>query len=175
MTAKAPSHRQPLSFAFLVLLAALSLTSACASRSSPPRFPGAIPAAKPPSGSDAARQVAETALELQGTPYRNGGTEVSGFDCSGLVQYVFAQHGVALPRSVREQFQAGLAVERTALVPGDLVFFTTTARGATHVGIVVADDTFVHAPSERGTVRIERLSADYWTRRYVGARRIPMP
>jgi cell wall-associated NlpC family hydrolase len=76
---------------------------------------------------------------------------------------------------VRDQFQSGLAVPRAALVPGDLVFFATTGTGATHVGIVVGDDQFVHAPSERGAVRAERLSADYWSRRYLGARRILMP
>ena len=156
------------------LLATLLLASACASRSSPPRFPGAIRPPRP-SPADAGARVAATARRLEGTPYRNGGSDTSGFDCSGLVQYVFAQQGVALPRSVREQFQAGLAVPRTALVAGDLVFFSTTAPGATHVGIIVEDDWFVHAPSGRGVVRTERLSADYWSRRYIGARRILIP
>ncbi len=155
-----------------VALIAAVLVTACASRSAPPRFPGAIlpPRSAPRSGAT----IVDTAVRLEGSPYRSGGTDPSGFDCSGLVQYVFAQNGVALPRNVRDQFQAGLAVPREALVPGDLVFFSTTAPGATHVGIVVdaTQAAFVHAPSERGVVRLERLNADYWARRYVGARRI---
>jgi len=162
-----------MSWLFLVLVAAMLVPPACASRGTPPpRFPGAIRPPRPPSSG--AATVVDTAVRLEGTPYRNGGTDTSGFDCSGFVQYVFAQHGVTLPRSVRDQFQAGLAVPRSALIPGDLVFFSTTARGASHVGIVVdaKDGTFVHAPSERGVVRVERLDADYWSKRYVGARRI---
>lgn len=159
---------------FFALLAATILASACASRGTPPRFPGAIRSPRP-SPSEAGARVADTALRLEGTPYRNGGSDKSGFDCSGLVQYVFARHGVKLPRSVRDQFQAGLAVPRQSLVAGDLVFFSTTAPGATHVGIIVRDDWFVHAPSGRGVVRTERLGADYWSRHYIGARRILIP
>jgi cell wall-associated NlpC family hydrolase len=156
----------------VALVAVALLGSACASRGTPPRFPGAIRPPQP--SSPGAQSIGETARRLEGTPYRNGGSDLSGFDCSGLVQYVFARHGVALPRSVRDQFQSGLAVPRSSLVAGDLVFFSTTAPGATHVGIIVdgKDGSFVHAPSERGVVRVERLSADYWTRRYIGARRI---
>jgi cell wall-associated NlpC family hydrolase len=156
----------------LLLIAATAVSSGCASHGTPPRFPGAI---RPPAPSSAgAASVVETALRLEGTPYRNGGADASGFDCSGFVQFVFARHGVTLPRDVRDQFQAGLAVPRSALIPGDLVFFSTTAPGATHVGIVVdvKDGSFIHAPSQRGSVRIERLGAEYWSRRYVGARRI---
>jgi cell wall-associated NlpC family hydrolase len=101
-----------------------------------------------------------------------GGTDPTGFDCSGFVQYVFAKHGVSLPRDVREQFVAGHAVARDAMATGDLVFFTTVTEGASHVGIVVEGDWFVHAPSARGVVRLDRLSAPYWSQRYIGARRV---
>lgn len=165
-------RRQRIRWLLVVLAAATVVPSACASRNPPPRFPGAI--RNPVRSAPGAASVVETALRLEGTPYRNGGSDPSGFDCSGLVQYVFAQHGVSLPRNVRDQFQAGLAVPRTALIAGDLVFFSTTAPGPTHVGIVVdaKERTFLHAPSERGAVRVESLAADYWNRRYVGARRI---
>ena len=168
-----------------VLLAAALTASACARRGGPPpRFPGAIapparpagappvPPSEPAADAGAARLIATDALMLQGSPYRNGGTTPDGFDCSGLVQYVFGRHGISLPRSVRDQFAAGQAVARDALAAGDLVFFTTVSAGASHVGIVVEQDWFVHAPSERGVVRLDRLSATYWTQRYVGARRV---
>jgi cell wall-associated NlpC family hydrolase len=116
--------------------------------------------------------VLATALALQGSPYRNGGGDPSGFDCSGFVQYVFALHGRALPREVQAQFRIGTAVDRDAVQPGDLVFFETVAHGPSHVGIALGGDRFVHAPSSRGVVRIERYSTSYWARRWVGARRL---
>jgi cell wall-associated NlpC family hydrolase len=116
--------------------------------------------------------LSSTALSLRGAPYRSGGADPSGFDCSGFVRYVFGQHGVAMPREVKEQYRGGAGVDRTSLEPGDLVFFTTTAPGASHVGIVVGGDQFVHAPSERGVVRVESLAAQYWASRFIGARRV---
>ena len=116
--------------------------------------------------------VSGTALSLRGTPYRNGGADPGGFDCSGFVFYVFAQHGLSVPRTVAEQYQQGGSVAPTDLQAGDLVFFTTTAPGASHVGIVVGGDSFVHAPSASGVVRVERLGAAYWASRFIGARRL---
>lgn len=114
-----------------------------------------------------------TALSLRGAPYRNGGVDPArGFDCSGFVQYVYAQHGVAMPREVREQFRVGKKVDKDELEPGDLVFFSTVSPGASHVGIVIGGDQFVHAPSERGVVRVESLGQRYWATRYIGAKRI---
>jgi len=116
--------------------------------------------------------ISSTALSLRGTPYRDGGTDPSGFDCSGFVKYVFEQHGVEMPREVREQYERGNEVEVNDLAPGDLVFFTTLAPGASHVGILIGGDQFIHAPSSAGVVRVEHLSAQYWSNRFVGARRI---
>jgi cell wall-associated NlpC family hydrolase len=113
-----------------------------------------------------------TALSLRGSPYRFGGDDPNGFDCSGFVQYVYEQHGVAMPREVREQFRVGKTVGRDRLEPGDLVFFSTVAPGASHVGIMIGGDQFIHAPSERGVVRVESLSAQYWASRFVGAKRV---
>ena len=117
-------------------------------------------------------EIVQTALMLRGAPYRNGGTDPSGFDCSGFVQWVFAQVGVALPREVRDQFRVGATVDRDEVQPGDLVFFETVTRGASHVGIALGSDTFIHAPSSNGVVRVERYTSEYWKKRYVGARRI---
>jgi len=134
--------------------------------------PAAPPVATPPLG-DALPAVVTTALTLRGTPYRNGGSQPSvGFDCSGLVQWVFAQHGTVLPRDVRQQFEAGRTIDAGDLKAGDLVFFETVSKGASHVGIAIGGDEFVHAPSARGVVRVERLSATYWSKRWVGARRL---
>ena len=113
-----------------------------------------------------------TAMSLRWAPYRMGGDNPSGFDCSGFVRYVYQQHGVAMPREVREQFRVGKTVDRGRLAPGDLVFFSTVAPGASHVGIVIGGDQFVHAPSERGVVRVENLSSQYWASRYIGAKRV---
>ncbi|MDH4067175.1 MAG: C40 family peptidase [Acidobacteriota bacterium] len=133
----------------------------------PPAGPGTHTPGSAPDG----YALTSTALALRGAPYRNGGASPEGFDCSGFVQYVFGQHGVALPRETREQFRTGRRVTRDKLEPGDLVFFTTVAPGASHVGIMIGGDQFVHAPSARGVVRVERLSTDYWRRRFIGARR----
>ena len=113
-----------------------------------------------------------TALELLGRPYRSGGSDPTGFDCSGFTQYVFAQHGIALPREVKNQSRIGMPVKREELAPGDLVFFATIKPGASHVAIALGGDAFVHAPSSTGVVRVEPLSARYWSQRLVGARRI---
>jgi len=111
-------------------------------------------------------------MKLRGVPYRNGGSDPSGFDCSGFVQWVFARNGVLLPREVREQYGTGQKIDLRELQPGDLVFFRTVSRGASHVGLVIGADQFVHAPNSTGVVRVERLTATYWARRFVGARRI---
>jgi cell wall-associated NlpC family hydrolase len=117
-------------------------------------------------------RIAATALEFRGVPYRNGGTTPSGFDCSGLVRYVFAQYGREMPRQARDQFDAGKRIGRDDVRAGDLVFFDTSG-GVSHVGIALDGEEFVHAPNSRGVVRVERLATDYWRRRFVGARRVP--
>jgi cell wall-associated NlpC family hydrolase len=146
----------------------------------PPEPPSPPPAGGKPSGAPVPPRkgpadgyaLSSTALSLRGAPYRNGGADPNGFDCSGFVRYVFGQHGVPLPREVREQYREGKQVDRSRLEPGDLVFFSTTGPGASHVGIAVGGDQFVHAPSERGVVRVEALSAQYWNSRFLGAKRV---
>jgi cell wall-associated NlpC family hydrolase len=120
----------------------------------------------------ASSAIIDTAMQLRGVPYRNGGSDPSGFDCSGFVQWVFARNGVLLPREVREQYGAGQKIELRQVRPGDLVFFETVSHGASHVGLVIGADQFVHAPSSTGVVRVERFTTSYWAKRFVGARRI---
>jgi len=169
----------------LFVLMALS-AAACASSGNPrPRpFPGAPPPPEttpsPPAGPSvvvspapvASSAIIDTAMKLRGVPYRNGGSDPSGFDCSGFVQWVFARNGVLLPREVREQYGAGQKIELRQVRPGDLVFFETVSHGASHVGLVIGADQFVHAPSSTGVVRVERFTTSYWAKRFVGARRI---
>ena len=82
--------------------------------------------------------LVKTALSLTGVPYRDGGSDPSGFDCSGFVEYVFAAHGVPMPRTVAGQFRLGQHIAADALAAGDLVFFSTIAPGASHVGIAIS-------------------------------------
>jgi peptidoglycan DL-endopeptidase CwlO len=158
----------------LVALVA-ALVAGCASGGGRPR-PFPTPGERAPSAAPAAPRapgVIRTALDLVGTPYRNGGTDPSGFDCSGYIAYVFASEGVTLPRTVEDLYRATVPVDEASARPGDLVFFTTVTRGPSHVGLALGDGTFVHAPSSRGVVRVERLDARYWRQRFLGARRVP--
>lgn len=121
-----------------------------------------------------ANSVLMRALSLVGTPYVWGGnTPESGFDCSGLVNYVFRDMlNLRLPRTSRElSALSAPSVESHALSTGDLVFFAN-GGSVTHVGIYVGDGRFIHAPRSGGTVRMERLDGRYWQARYAGARRV---
>ena len=144
-----------------------------ARKSSPPPAHRAWPVVEaddPPS----ATAVLMRAIGLVGTPYRYGGnTPESGFDCSGLVTYVFRDMlDVRLPRTSRELADVqGPKIEPRRLAPADLVFFGS--RGTvTHVGIYVGEGRFVHAPSTGGTVRLDHLDGAYWRDHYTGAKRV---
>jgi|RhiMethySRZTD1v2_1073278.scaffolds.fasta_scaffold02846_10 cell wall-associated NlpC family hydrolase len=166
-------------------------TAGCAARGAasgpaPRPFPGApnppvtrdAPAASDrPDSSGIPPELISTALALRGTQYRNGGSEPSrGFDCSGFVQWVYAQHGTALPRETREQYALGKKIGEDDVQPGDLVFFETVSKGPSHVGIAIGGGEFVHAPSSRGVVRVESYAkSEYWADRWIGARRIASP
>ncbi|MEL1265182.1 C40 family peptidase [Pseudoxanthomonas putridarboris] len=124
------------------------------------------------------QSVLQRALALMGTPYRWGGTSPdSGFDCSGLVGYVFRTAlGIELPRVSREmaaKADAELVKNREELRQGDLVFFGLKGR-VNHVGIYVGEGRFLHSPSRGKDVRVDSLVTGYWANRYMQARRIPM-
>ncbi len=110
------------------------------------------------------------AMRFLGVPYAFGGTSAGGFDCSGFVQHVYAMLGLHLPRTADAQYTEGMRV-RGALVRGDLVFFETYSAGASHVGIYLGNDEFVHASSSRG-VTVSSLHERYWSARYLGAKRL---
>jgi len=119
-----------------------------------------------------ARRVTAAALHYLGTPFVWGGTSPAGVDCSGLVYLVYAPYVPHLPRLSYDQWTIGTAVERSALVPGDLVFFATDGMGASHVGIYIGDGQFVHPAASARRVVIDRLDGLYYASHYLGARRV---
>lgn len=155
-----------------VALAAL-LLAACSSRA--PVEPVVV-APVPQQYPGTAEDVLFTALGLVGTPYRYGGnTPDGGFDCSGLISYVYrGAAGVALPRTTGEMnAMRGTTISRDALQAGDLLFFATSGgRRVSHAAIYVGEGRFVHAPSSGGTVRLDSLSNRYWQKNYLSAKRV---
>ena len=118
------------------------------------------------------KAVIKTAKSYLGVPYKFGGTTPKAFDCSGYLQYVFAQNGISIPRTADEQYKLGRRTTGSnQLVPGDLVFFTTYEPGASHCGLYLGNDEFIHASSSKG-VRIDKLSNSYWAPRYYGGKHI---
>jgi cell wall-associated NlpC family hydrolase len=115
--------------------------------------------------------VAAKALGQLGAPYRLGGADPAGFDCSGLVQWAFAAAGVAVPRTTEEQFHWFQAVPREDLQPGDLVFFRLPQA---HVGIYLGAGEFVHAPASGRTVERARLDSPWFILGFAGGGRAPL-
>ncbi len=117
--------------------------------------------------------LVRTAIAYRGTPYRYGSTGGGSFDCSGFTRFVYSKGGVSLPHSAKEQFHQGHSVSRSALKPGDLVFFHTVTSGISHVGIYAGNGRFVHASSRRsGGVRVDNLDSGYYSSAFRGARRV---
>lgn len=113
----------------------------------------------------------ETIAPLVGIKYKYGGTTTNGFDCSGFTSYVFRKLGLELPRSSKEQYNVGVKIAKEDLQPGDLVFFNTSGKGVSHVGIYVGDGKFAHASTSKG-VTFTAMTDKYYAKRYLGARRV---
>jgi len=150
---------------FVMLLLSASILFGCASTPKPtPQTPS--PKA------NINLQVVRDALSLKGISYQYGEeTPEQGFDCSGFVQYVYGRHGVNLPRTAYEMATLLPALDETLREPGDLVFFNTTGRPYSHVGIYIGRNRFVHASSAQGEVLVSELDTPYWSKHYLGMRR----
>jgi len=124
-------------------------------------------------GAEPVRERAvRVAKKMLNIPYAWGGTSLTGMDCSGFVWKVFAMLEVPLPRSAREQYQVGRGVDRDNLLVGDLVFFRTYAEYPSHVGIYLGNNQFIHMSSKSRYVKISPVDHPYYTKRYIGARRL---
>lgn len=115
--------------------------------------------------------VVAEALRFLGTPYRYGGSLPDSVDCSLLVQVAFAARGIRLPRTAAEQFEVGLPVTYSQLVPGDRVYFIDSSGRINHTGIYIGSGQFVHASSRRRCVAVDSLTSPLYWSRFVGARR----
>lgn len=119
-------------------------------------------------------EVALRAIAQVGKPYRYGGADLNGFDCSGLVFFIHRELGVMVPRTAAEQYTASTPVNVRRLEPGDLLFFHTTKRKrVTHVGIYAGAGRFIHAPQTGREIELRDLSDQYYGPRLVGAGRMP--
>lgn len=123
---------------------------------------------------DAVGDMLLQAISLMGVAYRFGGSNPStGLDCSGFIQYVFKKSlKVNLPRTAAEMARVGRSVDRSELMPGDLVFFNTRGFSYSHVGIYLGNGKFIHSPRTGKTIEVAPLSQSYWVSHYNGARRV---
>lgn len=128
----------------------------------------------PTEGSPEAKRVVSTAYNQVGTRYRLGGdSPQKGFDCSGLVWWVYRQHGVKVPRITKDQAVAGTLVTKGDPAPGDiLVFRTRSAPNGLHTGLYSGNGTFIHSPRKGQRVREEQLDSEHWKKALIGVRRV---
>ena len=126
-----------------------------------------------PSAASVGQAIVDTSYKYLNVPYVWAGTSPYGFDCSGLVYYVFTEHGYKVNRTAASLYQNGTAVDRANLIPGDIICFTDGAYSTIgHVGIYVGDNQFIHASSGTGYVIVSSLSENYYNNHYYGSRRI---
>lgn len=156
-------RRAPAFLPLALILAATMALSGCA------WFGGGYDLPPPGQGT-----VMDTARSQIGAPYCYGGeSPQTGFDCSGFIQWVYARHGVNLPRRTWDLIETGYYVPRGKQKPGDLVFFNVSQKKTSlHVGIVSGRESFIHSPSSGGVVREDRMANPYWRNTYIQTRRV---
>jgi len=120
-----------------------------------------------------ASELILSAMGFLGVPYKRGGSNENGFDCSGFVRSMYEQTvGLVLPRRAKEQAAVTDKIDKQELQPGDLVFFNTLKQTFSHVGIYIGNNQFIHSPRQGGEVRVEDMRQAYWEKRFNGARRV---
>ena len=167
------ARRRSTRWHLVALLCLSGLTAGCA-----PFQPETLPSPTGPAGSDAGARIAREAIAQVGATYRNGGASpAQGFDCSGLVTYVFGGQGIKVPRTAAQQYSAARPILAGELRPGDLVFFQLVppSREVTHVGIYTGQGRFVHAPKSGKRVCETRLDDEYFRERIAGYGRFVTP
>lgn len=158
--------------AFACTAAAAVLVQGCSIEPYRPPQPSprvAPPVASPPSIGD---DIALRAISQLGKPYIWGGADLTGFDCSGLVRFIYDQVGIPVPRTAAEQFSAAKPIQLTGLKPGDLLFFRTQGHRISHVAIYTGEGRFVHAPRTGELVEFRELDDEYYRPRLAGAGRL---
>lgn len=131
-----------------------------------------VPESQPFLDKSKVSSIIATAKKQIGVPYVSGGTTPKGFDCSGFLQYVFAQNGMDIPRLADEQYHLGKKASASQLVAGDLVFFDTDGTGVSHCGIYLGNNDFIHASYSKG-IRIDKINdIYYWKDKYYGGKHI---
>jgi cell wall-associated NlpC family hydrolase len=115
------------------------------------------------------KSILRTARKYLGVPYRYGGDDPRGFDCSGFVMYVYEANNISLPRATKAQFDRGKRISLGRVRPGDLLFFQTSRRRISHVGIYAGKGRFIHAPSSGKRISYASLENIYWKKRFRGA------
>lgn len=159
-----------------LLALATTLLAACAATRSAPELtladkrPGPV-AERPEPSQGSGRIALAAARKMIGAPYRYGGTNPRGFDCSGLVQYSFGIAGVELPRTSQDIFRDSQLIDPKQVQPGDLVFFSMSRDKVSHIGIYDGENRFIHAPSSGKGVSYANLGDPYWRVRLVGVGR----
>ena len=161
----APAHTAVDSIRSCCVLLLAALLVGCATAPHAPRTPRG--------GPDTGRAVAAIAKELVGTPYRFGGSDDHGFDCSGLTVYAYEKAGIAIPRTAAEQERTARPVPLPDLLPGDLLFFRVHSRRIDHVSIYVGHGRFVHAPHAGALVSYGSLRRQFFREHFVKAGRFP--
>lgn len=152
-----------LSLFFFVLLVSCS---------SQPRYYEAKQAPTSPNNTAQKQRLIDIALQQRGIPYRYGGNSPNrGFDCSGLIQFSYAQVGKRIPRTTKQQFQSRRSVSLGKIRPGDLLFYATEGRRPDHVALYLGHGEMIHAPSSGKQVKITRLNNPYWRSRLIAAGR----
>lgn len=170
-------HRSIRAFCVLFALFIFALgTSGCAGRSSGAKLPPGATSSNTriAPAHRKASAIVDTARSAIGTKYKWGGSSPSqGFDCSGLVHWVYTAHGIEVPRVSWQQFDTGAEIPPSRAQAADLVFFQLEKKSKSlHVGILTGDGTFVHSPSSGKAVRESELYSPYWQRHLIGARRV---